>query len=552
MLRQTRPERRIALTLGLLLAWLTLSASAVDPNWRPGVGARQGPPMASAPDREQFAALDSYLVDARAQLGIAGLAAVVVKGDRIAHIATAGVADPNGRPITGQTPFTLGSTSKAFTALAVMQLVEMGLLDLDAPVTRYLPWFTPQRSDPTRASPVPATTSSGESPAEITVRQLLFHASGISRRAEDLRLDGTQDAGALERIVRVVAAMPLASRPGGDHHYASSNYDVLGLIVQAVSGQGFSEYLKEHVFEPLEMPHSHATLAAARADGLATGFYHWFGVMWQPAEIELSAGAAACCALYVSPEDLGHELIAHLNGGRYGGREVLSAAGIATLHAPGVKIDDAHAYAMGWVLRPLWERLDPTVPSGGAFSLPVLIEHGGSAPTGHTYVGMVPSESWGVALLANSNDEADEAPFLTVDQNVLRTLTAQSLLPMAGAPDPLVRYGRTLLLPILLVQLVSLAWSARRLLRANHTHALQTKSAVVGFILALGLDLAVVWLVLSWAPRQYGQPASSIAAAAPDFAIAAIPALVLAVAWGPLRSALFLWGIRGVVTRRRP
>jgi len=91
---------------------------------------------AAAPD---FAAIDTYIESQMRDLRIPGLALGIVQGDQIVHLKGFGVADPSGRAVTPQTPFHIASISKSFTALAVMQLVEAGKLDLDAPVQRYRP-----------------------------------------------------------------------------------------------------------------------------------------------------------------------------------------------------------------------------------------------------------------------------------------------------------------------------------------------------------------------------------------------------------------------------
>jgi CubicO group peptidase (beta-lactamase class C family) len=89
-----------------------------------------------------FTAVDQYVNECRQKNRVPGIAIAVVEGDKIAYLKGYGIADPSMRPVTPQTPFLLGSTSKSFTALAVLQLVEQGKLDLDAPVRKYLPWFS--------------------------------------------------------------------------------------------------------------------------------------------------------------------------------------------------------------------------------------------------------------------------------------------------------------------------------------------------------------------------------------------------------------------------
>ena len=93
---------------------------------------------AGAPD---VARLDAFVRDQVQRHGIPGLALGVVEGDRIVHLQGFGKADQTGRPVTPQTPFVVASVSKPLTALAVMQLVDAGTVDLEAPVQRYLPAF---------------------------------------------------------------------------------------------------------------------------------------------------------------------------------------------------------------------------------------------------------------------------------------------------------------------------------------------------------------------------------------------------------------------------
>src|SRR5215208_7688185 len=111
-----------------------------------------------------FDAVDEYITTKMKELGIPGAALVIVEGDQIVHLKAFGVADASGRPVTPQSPFFTGSTGKSFTALAIMQLVEAGKIELDEPVQTYLPWF--------RVADVNASKT-------ITVRQLLNQVSGL-------------------------------------------------------------------------------------------------------------------------------------------------------------------------------------------------------------------------------------------------------------------------------------------------------------------------------------------------------------------------------------
>ena len=115
-----------------------------------------------APD--DFNAVDDYISTKMKELRIPGAALVIVQGDQIVHLKAFGVADSSRRLVTPQTPFFTGSTGKSFTALAVMQLVEAGKINLDEPVQTYLPWFQ---------------VADSEASKRITVRQLLNQVSGF-------------------------------------------------------------------------------------------------------------------------------------------------------------------------------------------------------------------------------------------------------------------------------------------------------------------------------------------------------------------------------------
>src|SRR5690349_8572586 len=239
-----RPFLMTSLTLGFLPA---------------GTIPRQDSVLA-ARHQPAFAAVDAYVADRMRAARIPGLALVIVEGDRLVYARGYGRADPSGRPVTPSTPFILGSIAKPFTALAVMQLVEAGKVELDAPVQRYLPWF--RVADPAAS-------------ATITVRQMLYQTSGIPQPPTSQAI-ADQDAGALEHAVRALAMVEPIGQPGTTFAYSNGNYDTLGMIVQAVSGQSYEAYVRQHIFAPLDMRNSFASQDEAIRHGMASGYRWWF------------------------------------------------------------------------------------------------------------------------------------------------------------------------------------------------------------------------------------------------------------------------------------
>lgn len=274
----------------------------------------------------EFNAVDDYIAARMETSRIPGLSVAIVKGDQIVYQKGYGQADPSGRPVTPQTPFIIGSISKTFTALAMMQLVEAGTVELDAPVQRYLPWF--RIADP-------------KSSAQITIRHLLTLTSGLPQVTETF-LWTDQDAGVLERTVRYLKTANLA-RPVGTFGYSNANYQILGLIIQTVSGQSYEAYLAQHIFAPLDMQTSFASQEEAQQRGMATGYRWWFGFPIPAAmpflRSELSAGF-----LISSAQDMAHFLIAQMNGGQYQNRSILSPQGTAFMQTPPAR----DAYGTGW------------------------------------------------------------------------------------------------------------------------------------------------------------------------------------------------------------
>ena len=292
-----------------------------------GMSPLQGNTMASS-NKTDYEAVDKYITARMRSDRIPGVALAIVKGDQIVYLKGYGRADQSGRPVTPQTPFLIGSITKTFTALAVMQLVEAGEVELDSPVQRYIPWF--RVADP-KAS------------AQVTVRMLIDQTSGLPQLPTFVTWTWPNEADSIERHVRLLANTKLVFPPGQSFAYSNGNYATLGMLVQAVSGQSYEDYIRQHIFAPLDMQHSYVSQEAAMQDGMAMGHRWVFGF---PIPVTLPFNRANLPAGFAisSAEDMAHYLIAQLNGGRYRDVSVLSPDGIALMQAeppPGV-------YGLGW------------------------------------------------------------------------------------------------------------------------------------------------------------------------------------------------------------
>ncbi|KAA6447671.1 serine hydrolase domain-containing protein [Bacillus swezeyi] len=189
--------------------------------------------------------------------GIPGLTAVAVKGNQVILNKGFGYADSgHSRPVTSSTLFEMGSTSKAFTALGVLELVRSGKVNLQAPVSQYIKGFY--------------ALYHGEK-QEITVEQLMYHTSGIPFLSiADIQAGSEKDA--LRRTAEGMKGIELSHMPGTEFEYATINYDVLGYIIEKVSGQPYEQYMEEHIFHPLGLSHTYAGRQALNGEELSEGF----------------------------------------------------------------------------------------------------------------------------------------------------------------------------------------------------------------------------------------------------------------------------------------
>ncbi len=174
--------------------------------------------------------------------------------------------DINGLSVDEHTLFELGSTTKAFTGLGILNLEEEGLIDLDAPVTDYIDWFRPRYKG---------------SDALVTVRHLLEHSSGIPVWTISLIPEGSKGEITLEETVRKIADVELAHAPGGCYEYATINYDVLALIIEKITGQKYEDYITETVLKDVGMKESFFRSADSDRQRIFPGHKAGFLGTWQ-------------------------------------------------------------------------------------------------------------------------------------------------------------------------------------------------------------------------------------------------------------------------------
>ncbi|WP_432809383.1 serine hydrolase domain-containing protein [Pantanalinema sp. GBBB05] len=408
--------------------------------------------------------IDRFIIHQMTTQHIPGLALAITHDNQVLHIKGYGRANAH-ESVTPQTQFAIASLSKSFTAVAVLQLVEAGQINLDAPVKQYLPDFT--LTDAVTAS-------------RITIRQLLNQLSGLSDRgfSEALLPQPTTNA---ERVTSLRQAQIVAA-PGAEFHYFNPNYDVLARVVEVVSGQTFSDYLRSHLFMPLQMSQTlHATTmteAQQRANHLATGHLMAFAIPF--AAPELSGYLGGNAGVISTAEDMAKYLILHSNGGQFEDTQLLTPDSMALLHTPPSQIDSP--YAMGWFA---------TTENGRQ-----ILQHNGILSTFYTDVSVLPNERYGIALLYNISALPLIAFTLPQIKTGLIRLLTDSTLPSDGFRINL--WG----ISLAIVTVIGVAFAIRSLLylpqwqrKIHTTPKWQMMLGIVWMFFPMLVVLAMPWLV---------------------------------------------------------
>jgi CubicO group peptidase (beta-lactamase class C family) len=500
-------KRKIPMTR-LIITALIISLAAILTTLAPA-NTEATPPQTST----KFDPIDDYVHDRLDDLRMPGAALGIVKDGKVVHLQTYGSADDDGSAVTVQTPFKIGSLSKSFTALAVMQLVEEGKIQLDAPVQQYLPEFR---------------VADLEASKRITVRHLLNQVSGFPTSAGMdymYRTDRADDA--LEREVAKSSYVKLTYDPGTTWQYSNRNYTTLGLLIKVVSGQSYEDYIQEHVLGPLAMNQSFTHLDDAKSHGLTTGHQYWFSRPVPGGGLHENRAITPTGLITASVEDMSSWLIVNLDHGVYGGTRVLSATGIDQLHTGVAPMTDNTRYAMGW-----YETDIQGAP---------IVTHNGDTGESHATMVISPSTGWGVVLLMNgSNGQARlDIPAYGVMAQLLG-------VPTPEMPSSLTEITTQISLALLVILMIQIAAAGRSitLLRRWMTNPTRRPRTTARKIIRLGVTVLVsllwAYVCVAFLPNLLMIPFAALRLM--DFGVLTLLSLAIVVFWGMIiKPTLGIW-----------
>lgn len=327
-----------------------------------------------------FSAIDKQLEADVKNYHIPSMAVIVVNQSEVLFCKT------YGSDATADTPFIIGSMSKSFTALAIMQLAEQGKINLNATLCTYIdcsPYF-----------------KKPEHGCEITVKQLLNHTSGL---------------GTYQKLGNAKCNFDNY----GKFIYANVNYSLLGKIIEAVSGKTYSYHIEENVLKPLQMNKTSATLKNSKADGLIDGYRNFFGfAVPGKSDYPNKKSWSQVPAGYISASigDMGKYLQMYLNGGQ----GIIKSESIDKMFYDSVpeNEDGKNFYGMGWTTM------------HGVFREPV-INHSGLVENFTSNMFIFPQSKIGIAVLVNMNDYLVTNNFL---ENIIMPLLGGSQQKQSSQP----------------------------------------------------------------------------------------------------------------------
>lgn len=197
---------------------------------------------------DAYRLIDTYVGRQMRAQQIPGLVLALTDRNRVMHISTYGYADLKAKlPMTPDTLFEIGSISKSFTAISLLQLREQGKFDPQQPITRYLPWFS---------------IHSNFRP--ITGNDVMTHTAGLPRDRDDVPSSLYQAAGVRDRWT--------GYEPGKYFAYSNVGYQIMGYVLQEITGKPYAETVRAHILQPLRMDHSDAVFTDDTYKRLAVGY----------------------------------------------------------------------------------------------------------------------------------------------------------------------------------------------------------------------------------------------------------------------------------------
>ncbi|MCW6062076.1 beta-lactamase family protein [Clostridium sporogenes] len=319
------------------------------------------------------AAIQALLDDACRISGVPGMSIAILADDEVFYFSSGYADREKGLSASENTLYELASLSKAFTGIGILLMEKQGLLSMTDPIQKYLPWFTLKY----QGKPIDMES--------ITLNNFLHHTSGLTNGSHSQIIPQGNTPDMLKKTVEMLVDAELSFYPGEQYNYGTVNYDVLGLVIEIVSGQSYEDYMEKQVFQPLGLHQTYVYKEDAQATGqLAQGYRSSF-FMTTPHD----------APDYVGNKPAGYIISCSKDMARWMGIQMGIVHDIPEIfheiiqksHHGDMSVSDVNGmfYAAGWSVN----------------SEQTIIEHSGGNPNFATEVEILPKERTAVCLLTN-------------------------------------------------------------------------------------------------------------------------------------------------------
>lgn len=348
---------------------------------------------ASAHSPAELDGFDQFVADALRKWDTPGAAITIVKDGKVLLVKGYGVRDPGtGAPMTKDTIFPIQSEAKAFTAMTAVMLRDEGKLDLDAPVSKYIPGF--RMHDP-------AAT------LEVSIRDFLTHRSGLGAYGWLWLTNTSLDRkAAMEKLPHLPLVYPFRTR----FRYANLGYVTAAHAVENVAGVPWERFTETRIFQPLGMTRTTFSGEKANADP-----NHIRGSMWRGGERDVPVPMQGTTPLtnstggiYSTAEDMAKWIQLQLGQGRFGGAQLVRSESMAEMQTAVIPTDRNVpfteivniGYGLGWYV--------------DLYRGEKLIEHGGGHWGVSSVVAFLPSRNLGVSVFVNNETDVPYPILLSI------------------------------------------------------------------------------------------------------------------------------------------
>ena len=357
----------LALTLVIVCLVAPISVFAQAPQQT-----AKAPAVWSASELEtRLAAIEKTLDAKRQEYGIPGVSLVIVKDDQIIYLMGLGFKDLEKKvPVTADTLFAIGSSTKAFTALTVLMSADDGKLSLDDSPKKYLPYF--KLYDP-------------EADAKITIRDLLSHSSGLNRTDLGFAV-GTLNR---EEVIRVAGLAQPTSKFREKFQYQNVMFTAAGEVAGRAQGMSWEELVRKRIFKPLGMKNTDLSVKEMeKSRDFSYGYiYNTDTKKNTRVPMREIPAAAPAGAINSTAREMAAWLRFMLGGGVFDGKRLVSEKGYSEFTSKQMTIGGKVSYGLGWFLRD-WNGHK-------------VLEHGGNIDGFNAEVALMPDQNLGFVLLTN-------------------------------------------------------------------------------------------------------------------------------------------------------